>query len=62
MNIQTKYNYEKKWCDTSEKDILKIIAEEVGDADPQGTLIYIKEKIKKDKTLYVGSCEFRKKI
>ena len=61
MKIQTQYSYEKTWSDTSEKDILRIIAEEVGDADPAGTLIYIKEAIKGDKVITVGSCKFRLK-
>lgn len=61
MNIQTQYNYEKIWTDTSEKDLLKIITQEIGDADPEGTLIYIKDAIKTGKNISVGSCKFRKK-
>jgi len=60
MIIQTKYSYEKIWTDTNEKDLLKMIAEEVGDADVNGTLLYIKEAIKNGKELSVGSCKFRK--
>ena len=59
MKIQTQYNYEKTWTDTSEIDLLKIIAQEVGDADPAGTLVYIKEAIKGGKVITVGSCRFR---
>jgi hypothetical protein len=59
MKIQTKYNYEKIWTLTAEKDILKIIEEEVGDADVQGVLAYIQETIKTGKELSVGSCKFR---
>ena len=61
MVVQTKYNYEKVWSDTSEADLLKIIAQEVGDADPLGTLVYIKESIKSGKAINVGSCKFRLK-
>lgn len=61
MKIETKYNYEKTWSLTSEADLLKIIAEEVGDADPKGTLVYIKEVIKTGKEISVGSCKFREK-
>ncbi|MEO1937538.1 MAG: hypothetical protein ABGW85_02770 [Sulfurimonas sp.] len=61
MKIETRYNYEKIWQLTAEKDLLKIIAEEVGDIDPQGTLSYIKESIKNGKEISVGSCKFRKK-
>jgi len=60
MDIQTQYNYEKTWTVTNEKDLLRIIEEEVGDADPQGTLLYIKESIKNGKVISVGSCRFRK--
>ena len=61
MNIQTQYNYEKKFSDTSEKDLLDIIAQEVGDADPEGTLRYLKERLKNGKVITVGSCKFRAK-
>ena len=61
MKIQTQYNYEKTWSDTVEKDLLRIIEEEIGDADPQGTLLYIKEAIKGGKTITVGSCKFKAK-
>jgi hypothetical protein len=61
MKIETKYSYEKVWTLTQEPDLLKIIAEEVGDADPQGTLLYIKESIKNGKEISVGSCKFRVK-
>ena len=61
MKTQTQYNYEKTWSDTSENDLLKIIEEEIGDADPKGTLAYIKEAIKNGKIITVGSCRFRVK-
>ena len=60
MNIQTQYSYEKTWTLTNEKELLKIIEEEIGDADPKGTLLYLKEAIKNGKTISVGSCKFRK--
>ncbi|TKI68466.1 hypothetical protein FCU45_10660 [Sulfurimonas crateris] len=60
MKIETQYNYEKTWRTTNEDDLLKIIAEEVGDADPKGTLAYIKEAITTGKVILVGSCRFRK--
>lgn len=61
MRIETQYSYESSWRETPEKDLLKIIAEEVGDADPDGTLVYIKEVIKNGKAITVGSCKFRMK-
>jgi len=60
MKIQTQYNYEKIWTTTKEDELLKIIGEEVGDADTQATLIYIKEVLNRNKTITVGSCKFRK--
>ncbi len=60
MKIQTQYSYEKIWTDTKEQDLLKIIEEEVGDADAKGTLVYIKEAIKNGKTITVGSCKFKR--
>ena len=59
MKIETQYNYEKKWTLTLEKDLLKIIEEEIGDADVIGTLMYIKEIVKNNKIISVGSCKFR---
>jgi len=59
MNIQTQYNYEKLWTNTDEKDLLRIIEEEIGDADPKGTLSYLKEAIKNGKVLTIGECKFR---
>ena len=60
MQVQTRYSYEKKWRLTGEDDLLKIIEEEIGDADVQGTLRYVKEVISKGKEITIGSCKFRK--
>ncbi|WP_373035005.1 hypothetical protein [Sulfurimonas sp.] len=60
MKIQTQYNYEKTWTTTNEADLLRIIEEEIGDADPKGTLEYVKEAIKGGKIITVGSCRFKK--
>lgn len=60
MKIQTQYNYEKKWTLTNEKDILRMIEEEIGDADVKGTLQYINEVIKNDKIVTLGACRFRR--
>ncbi|MEN4053326.1 MULTISPECIES: hypothetical protein [Sulfurimonas] len=61
MQIETRYNYEKIWTLTQEQDLLKIIEEEIGDAESRGTLSYIKEAIKNGKEITVGSCKFRMK-
>ena len=60
MKIQTQYSYEKNYRDTKEDELLDIIIKEVGDADPKGTLEYIKSVIKKGKIITVGSCKIRK--
>jgi len=60
MKIQTQYHYEKTWTTTEEKDLLEIVKEEVGDADPEGILMYVKEAIKGGKIISVGSCKFKK--
>lgn len=60
MKIETKYSYEKQWTLTNENELLHIIAQEVGDADPKGTLMYIVDTIKNGKEITVGSCKFRK--
>jgi len=60
MNILTQYNYEKIWTLTNEKNLLKIIEEEIGDADAKGTLEYIKSVISSGKQISVGSCKFKK--
>ena len=62
MIIQTQYSYEKIWTDTNEKDLLRIIEEEIGDADPKGTLLYIQEAVKNSKVISVGDCKFREKV
>ena len=61
MKIQTQYHYEKTWTDTTEKDLLRMIEEEIGDADPQGTLTYVKEAVKNAKVIGIGQCKFREK-
>ncbi|MDF1883945.1 hypothetical protein JHD49_08350 [Sulfurimonas sp. SAG-AH-194-C21] len=62
MKIQTQYSYEKIWTDTTDKDLLRMIEEEIGDADPEGTLTYVKEMAKNEKVIGIGSCKFREKI
>ena len=62
MKIQTQYSYEKTWTLTNEKDLLRMIEEEIGDADVKGTLSYIKETTNSGKVVTLGTCRFRKKI
>jgi len=58
--LLTQYIKETRWVPTRKEDVLRIIAEEVGDADPEGTLAYILEATKGGKTITVGSCRFRR--
>lgn len=59
MEIYTKYTYEKKWQKTSQKDALRMIAEEMPETDAEGTLKYILSQIEKGKTITLGECSFR---
>lgn len=59
MKILTQYIYEKQWRPTSEADALRIIEEEIGDADPKGTWSYVKSAIEEGKTVTVGECRFK---
>jgi len=59
VDIYTQYVYEKTWSKTSQKDALRIIEEEMPDADAQGTLKYILSEIQKGKTITLGECRFR---
>ena len=59
MDIYTRYTYEKKWMKTSQKDVLRMIEEEMPETDADGTLKYILGEIKKGKTITLGECRFR---
>jgi len=60
MKILTQYIYEKKiWRSTDESDALRIIEEEIGDADPKGTWLYVKTEITRGKMITVGECRFK---
>ena len=59
MDIDTKYSYERKWSKTNEKEVLKIILEEMPETDAEGTLTYIMAEIKKGKIVTLGDCKFK---
>ena len=59
MNLQTQYTYEKKWTQTSHKDALRIILEEMPETDAQSTLAYIISEVAKGKTITLGQCRFK---
>jgi len=62
VDIYTQYTYEKKWQKTSQKDVLRMIEEEMPDTDAQGTLKYILSQIEKGKTITLGECRFKASI
>ena len=62
MDIYTQYTYEKKWMKTSQKDALRIIAEEMPDTDAKGTLAYIVAEVAKGKVVTLGGCRFKNTI
>jgi hypothetical protein len=59
MQLLTQYITENRWVPTSREDALRIVAEEAGDADPEGVLAYVLEATKGGKTVTVGTCRFR---
>jgi len=58
VDIYTQYTYEKKWMKTSQKDALRMISEEMPEADAEGTLSYILSELKKSKVVTLGTCKF----
>ncbi len=61
MELYTQYTYEKRWQKTSEKDALRMIAEEMPETDAQATLKYIISQIEKGKIITLGECRFSSK-
>lgn len=59
LSLLTRYDKETRWTPTGRADALRIIAQEVGDDDPEGILAYILEGIKGGRTIAVGRCRFR---
>lgn len=47
---------------TSQKDALRMISEEMPEADAEGTLKYILAEIKKGKTITLGESRFKSSI
>ncbi len=61
VELYTQYTYEKRWQKTSEKDALRMIAEEMPETDAQATLKYIISQIEKGKVITLGECRFSSK-
>ena len=62
MALYTQFTYEKIWTKTSEKEALRMIAEEMPETDAEGTLVYILSEISKGKTITLGECRFKSSI
>lgn len=61
VELYTQYTYEKRWQKTTEKDALRMIAEEMPETDAQATLKYIISQIEKGKIITLGECRFSSK-
>jgi len=59
MQILTRLPHEKQWSSTTKQEALRLIAEEMPDTDPEGTLTYILSQIKKGKSVTLGECRFK---
>jgi len=60
--LYTQYIYEKKWTQISKKEALRIIVEEMPEADAEGTLAYILSEISKGKVVTLGESRFKKSL
>ncbi len=59
MQILTRLPHEKQWSPTTKQEALRLIAEEMPDTDPEGTLAYILSQIAKGKSVTLGECRFK---
>jgi len=59
VEFYTQYSYEKKWTQTSQKEALRMISEEMPETDAKSTLAYILAQIAKGKVITLGTCRFR---
>lgn len=57
--IFTKYHYEKVWRETSEKDLNRIISEELPEAPVSETLAYILSSCKMGNTVKLTDISFK---
>ena len=62
MALYTQYTYEKKWTKTSQKEALRMISEEMPEANAEGTLAYIMVEISKGRVITLGECRFKNSL
>ena len=58
--IATQFIREKRWVPTTRKEALRLIAEEMPETDPEGTLSYLLSETAKGITVTLGECHFKK--
>ena len=59
VELYTQYVYEKNWTKTSKNEALRMISEEMPEADKEGTLVYIITELAKGKVITLGGCRFK---
>jgi len=57
--IATQFIREKRWVPTTRKEALKLIADEMPETDPEGTLAYLLDETQKGITVTLGECRFK---
>ena len=57
--ILTQFIREKQWVPTSWEKALKIIADEMPETDPEGTLAYLLLEVKRVTQVTLGECRFK---
>jgi len=58
--VDTQFLREKRWIPTTRTDALRIIADEMPETDPEGTLSYILSEVEKGRHITLGECRFKK--
>lgn len=59
LTLLTQYLTETRWVPTDREDALRIIAEAIGEDDPEGVLNYVLQGTEKGKVITVGDCRFK---
>ena len=57
--ILTQFIREKRWVPASREEALKIIADEMPETDPEGTLAYLLSEVKKVSQVTLGEYRFK---
>jgi hypothetical protein len=59
VELYTQYLYEKRWSKTTKEQALRMIQQEMPQADAEATLKYILEQLQKGKAITLGECRFK---